>query len=62
MLKQVELTVPAHMIHMYDIRWKERIFSSTVSFSMEDQIWTADYIYALEDPDLASHTIMACTA
>ena len=60
--EQVELAIPAHMIYMYDIRWKEQTYSSTLSFSIEDQNCTADYTYALETPELTGHKVMACTA
>lgn len=60
--ERIELDVPAHMIYMYDIKWTEQIFSSTVSFPMEGQDCIASYTYTLEIPELDSFTVMACTA
>jgi len=59
---QVEFTIPGHKIHMYAIKWTQRIFRSTVFISMEGQACTASYTYALEIPELDSYTVMACTA
>jgi len=60
--KQVELVIPAHMIHMYDIKWKEQTYSSSISFSMEGESCMADYTFVLKIPELKSYTTMACTA
>jgi hypothetical protein len=60
--EQVELMVPAQMIYMYDIKWKEQVYSATVSFSLGGQACLADYTYSLEIPDLVGRKTMACTA
>ena len=60
--ERIELNVPAHKIHMYDIKWKGQDFSSTVSFFMDDQACIASYTYMLEIPELDGFRTMACTA
>jgi hypothetical protein len=47
---------------MYDIKWKEQTYSSSISFSMEGENCMADYTFVLKIPELKSYTTMACTA
>lgn len=61
-VEQVQLVVPAHKIHMYDIHWNREVYSSTVSFSMEDEPCTAAYTYELDIPELVEFFEMSCTA
>lgn len=57
-----EFRIPGHMIHMYKIKWLQKTYQSTVSFSIDNQSCTAFYTYTLEYPILDSSTSMACTA
>lgn len=61
-VEQTELTVPAWRIRTYEIDWEEQEFSSTVSFSMNDEAYTASYIYKLYVPREAGFREISCTA
>jgi Na+-transporting NADH:ubiquinone oxidoreductase subunit NqrF len=61
-VEQVQLVVPGHKIHMYDIHWNREVYSSTVSFSIENEPCTAAYTYELDIPELGEHFEMSCTA
>ena len=60
--ENVELVVPGLKIHMYRIRWIQRIYQSMISFSINDQACTASYVYTLDTPELIDYTVSACTA
>jgi hypothetical protein len=60
--EQTELAVPVGKIHTYRIEWQEQVFSSSVSFSMSGETYTAPYTYALCIPDEAGFREMSCTA
>ncbi len=61
-VEQTELTVPVGRIHTYTINWEQKEFSSTVSFSMEDEDYSVSYTYILCIPSVRSMREMACTA
>jgi hypothetical protein len=61
-VEQTELTVPVARIHTYRIEWKEQVFSSSVSFSMNGEPYTAPYTYTLCIPDEVGFLEMGCTA
>jgi hypothetical protein len=61
-VEQTELTVPVARIHTYRIEWKEQVFSSSVSFSMDGETYTAAYTYTLYIPDEAGFFEIGCTA
>jgi hypothetical protein len=56
------LTVPVARIHTYRIEWTEQVFSSSVSFSMNGETYTAPYTYALRIPEEAGFFEIGCTA
>jgi hypothetical protein len=59
--KNVELVIPGLKIHMYRLHWIERVYQSTISFSMNDQSCTASYVYTLDIPHIDGYTTTACT-
>jgi hypothetical protein len=61
-VEQTELTVPVARIHTYRIEWKEQVFSSSVSFSMNGEPYTVPYTYTLCIPDEVGFLEMGCTA
>jgi len=61
-VEQTELTVPVGRIHTYRIEWSEQVFSSSVSFSVSGEAYTAPYTYALCIPDEAGFLETGCTA
>jgi hypothetical protein len=58
----IELTIPRNKIHMYQIKWVQQNYNSTVSFSINGWPCTANYLYTLEIPELDSFIEMSCTA
>lgn len=54
--------IPGHMIHMYKIKWLQKTYKSTASFSIDHQSCIAFYTYTLDYPILNNSTSMACTA
>lgn len=61
-VEQTELTVPAWRIRTYKIDWEEQEFSSTVSFLMNGEAYTASYTYKLCVPKEAGFRETSCTA
>lgn len=61
-VEQTELTVPLGRIHTYRIEWKKQVFSSSVSFSMNGETYTAPYTYELCIPNEVGFREMSCTA
>lgn len=59
--ENVELVIPGLKIHMYRLHWIERVYQSTISFSMNDQACNASYVYTLDIPHLDGYTLTACT-
>jgi len=60
--ENVELVIPGLKIHMYRLHWIERVYQSTISFSINDQSCTASYVYTLDTPNLVDYTMSVCTA
>jgi hypothetical protein len=56
------LTIPVNKIHMYKVQWKQKMFSSTVSFLLNDELCQASYTYSLDIPELTGYFEMSCTA
>lgn len=60
--ENVELIIPGLTIHVYRIQWIQRVYRSTISFSINEQACTASYVYTLDTPDLLDYTMSVCTA
>ena len=60
--EQVEFTIPGDKIHMYKIFWIQRIYRSTISFSINREPCSVPYEYSIVLPKLDSITTMSCTA
>jgi len=59
--ENVELVIPGLKIHMYRLHWIERVYQSTISFSINDQSCTASYVYTLDIPHLDGYIMTVCT-
>ncbi|MDD2694762.1 MAG: hypothetical protein PHD58_02420 [Anaerolineales bacterium] len=61
-VEQTDLTVPVNKILTFQIYWTKQVFSSTISFTMEDEAYTAFYTYTLDIPDAIIAEDTSCTA
>lgn len=60
LVQQDEMIVPVGRVHLYEISWKQRVFSSTVRFIVDEKTYTAAYTYTLDIPDAILSTRKAC--
>jgi hypothetical protein len=61
-VEQKEVVVPIGRIHKYTIFWKQQVFKSSASFSLENISYTVPYTYTLEIPRITISEQIACTA
>lgn len=60
--QEIAIQVPADKIHMYKVQWNEKIFTGSLSFQMDDDLYETSYTYKLEVPQLDGSLTMSCTA
>jgi hypothetical protein len=61
-LQEIEVNVPADMIHMYQIQWIEKTYQGTISFPFDDAWYEVSYTYKLRVPQMDGFRQMSCTA
>ncbi|HSB66015.1 MAG TPA: hypothetical protein VLD65_05505 [Anaerolineales bacterium] len=59
---QNDLMVPINRIRTFQINWTKQVFSSTISFTMDDEAYTVSYTYTLDIPDAIIAMETGCTA
>lgn len=60
--QEIAINVPADKIHIYKVQWNEKIFSGSLSFQLDDELYETSYNYELEVPQLDGSFTMSCTA
>ena len=61
-VEQVDLAVPVGRIRTFTVDWKRQAYSSTISFTVNNEACTAAYTYTLDIPEITSFREMSCTA
>jgi hypothetical protein len=61
-VERTEMVVPIGKIRTYKVYWKQQVFSSTLSFPINDEMYIADYRYTLDIPHVIITTEISCTA
>jgi len=61
-VEQKDIVVPVGKIRTYTIYWKQQVFSSTISFTMDTETYAATYTYTLDIPHITISSEIGCTA
>lgn len=61
-LGQVELIVPVGKIRTFEIEWMQQTFTSTISFTVDQEEYAAEYTYQMCVPHDVGYVEMSCTA
>ena len=61
-VEETDLAVPVGRIRTFTVYWTRQTINSTVSFTQDDQTYSASYTYTLDIPDATISMETGCTA
>jgi hypothetical protein len=61
-LEKAELIVPVGKIRTFEVAWEKHLYSSKLSFSQDNNRYSADYTYLICIPQVLGYVEMSCTA